>query len=143
MGNLVLYYGKNKNIRKIVSKYQEMYQAECMEIETVNEVSFIDKVKSVYANLNIPVKRSQFNLNNFDMIILVSELWFSSTPTPVIRFLEQQTGKIKKIIYVLYNKNKEDKAKEFDKMDKILNLRREKSYFVSIVKNDIHVRVYQ
>ncbi len=143
MGNLVLFYGNNKNIKKIVAKYREMFKASSYSIETTEKVSIIKKFKSVYSNLYIPVKRCTLNLANYETIILVSELWYDQIPSPVLRFLEQQTGKIHNIIYVLYNNNKEDKQKEFDKMDNILNLRRMKAYFVTVTKKDIHVRVYQ
>ena len=82
-------------------------------------------------------------IKNKIFIILISNLWFNKIPNPVIRFLEINTGNINNIVYVLYNDNKEDHPEEFDKMDKILNLRRDKSYFVSLDKKDIHVRVYQ
>lgn len=139
MGNLIVYYSKNKDILKIVKKFIDLYNATTYEIETLEKVSFIKKLKGE----NVNIKRCNLNLLNYQNIILISPLWFDKVPTPVIRFLEQATGHINNIIYVLYNNNKEDHAKEFDKMDKILNLRRDKSYFVSINKKDIHVRVYQ
>ena len=139
MGNLIVYYSKNKDILKIVNKFIDLYNATTYEIETLEKVSFIKKLKGE----NVNIKRCNLNLLNYQNIILISPLWFDKVPTPVIRFLEQATGHINNIIYVLYNNNKEDHAKEFDKMDKILNLRRDKSYFVSINKKDIHVRVYQ
>lgn len=139
MGNLIVYYSKNKDILKIVKKFIDLYNATTYEIETLEKVSFMQKLKGE----NVSIKRCNLNLLNYQNIILISPLWFDKVPTPVIRFLEQATGHINNIIYVLYNNNKEDHAKEFDKMDKILNLRRDKSYFVSINKKDIHVRVYQ
>ena len=139
MGNLIVYYSKNKDILKIVNKFIDLYNATTYEIETLEKVSFIKKLKGE----NVSIKRCNLNLLSYQNIILISPLWFDKVPTPVIRFLEQATGHINNIIYVLYNNNKEDHAKEFDKMDKILNLRRDKSYFVSINKKDIHVRVYQ
>lgn len=139
MGNLVVFYEKNKDILKIVAKYKEMYNASIYEIQTTSNVGFLTKLKGD----NVSIKRCPLNLKNYQNIILISPLWFNKVPVPVIRFLEQATGKINNIIYVLYNDNKEDHAKEFDKMDKIINLRRDKSYFVSVHKKDIHVRVYQ
>lgn len=139
MGNLIVYYSKNKDILKIVNKFIDLYNATTYEIETIEKVSFMQKLKGE----NVSIKRCNLNLLSYQNIILISPLWFDKVPTPVIRFLEQATGHINNIIYVLYNNNKEDHAKEFDKMDKILNLRRDKSYFVSINKKDIHVRVYQ
>lgn len=139
MGNLIVYYSKNKDILKIVKKFIDLYNATTYEIETLEKVSFMQKLKGE----NVSIKRCNLNLLSYQNIILISPLWFDKVPTPVIRFLEQATGHINNIIYVLYNNNKEDHAKEFDKMDKILNLRRDKSYFVSINKKDIHVRVYQ
>lgn len=139
MGNLIVYYSKNKDILKIVNKFIDLYNATTYEIETLEKVSFMQKLKGE----NVSIKRCNLNLLSYQNIILISPLWFDKVPTPVIRFLEQATGHINNIIYVLYNNNKEDHAKEFDKMDKILNLRRDKSYFVSINKKDIHVRVYQ
>lgn len=139
MGNLIVYYSKNKDILKIVNKFIDLYNATTYEIETLEKVSFMQKLKGE----NVSIKRCNLNLLSYQNIILISPLWFDKVPTPVIRFLEQATGHINNIIYVLYNNNKEDHAKEFDKMDKILNLRRSKSYFVSINKKDIHVRVYQ
>lgn len=143
MGNLVVFYSRNKDILKIVAKYKETYQASLYEIETVNNISFMDKFSSVFLGNNIPIKRCNLNIASYEKIILVSPLWFGNVPRPVKRFLEQQTGKINSIIYVLYNNNKEDKEKEFDKLDKIINLRRSNSYFVTVNKKDIHVRVYQ
>ena len=141
MGNLVVFYGKNKEIRRIVARYQELYRANSFEIETVNSYGFFDKLSN---DINsVQLKRSNINLANYENIILVSSLWHDKIPAPVLRFLEQQTGKIRNIIYVLYNKNRDDKQEEFDKMDKILNLRRDKSYFVTLDRKDIHVRVYQ
>lgn len=139
MGNLIVYYSKNKDILKIVNKFIDLYNATTYEIETLEKVSFMQKLKGE----NVSIKRCNLNLLSYQNIILISPLWFDKVPIPVIRFLEQATGHINNIIYVLYNNNKEDHAKEFDKMDKILNLRRDKSYFVSINKKDIHVRVYQ
>ncbi len=141
MGNLVVFYGKNKEIRRIVARYQELYRANSFEIETVNSYGFFDKLSN---DINsVQLKRSNINLANYENIILVSSLWHDKIPAPILRFLEQQTGKIRNIIYVLYNKNRDDKQEEFDKMDKILNLRRDKSYFVTLDRKDIHVRVYQ
>ena len=139
MGNLIVYYSKNKDILKIVNKFIDLYNATTYEIETIEKVSFMQKLKGE----NVSIKRCNLNLLSYQNIILISPLWFDKVPTPVIRFLEQATGHINNIIYVLYNNNKEDHAEEFTKMDKILNLRRDKSYFVSIKKKDIHVRVYQ
>ena len=139
MGNLIVYYSKNKDILKIVKKFIDLYNATTYEIETLEKVSFMQKLKGE----NVSIKRCNLNLLSYQNIILISPLWFDKVPTPVIRFLEQATGHINNIIYVLYNNNKEDHAKEFDKMDKINNLRSDKSYFVSINKKDIHVRVYQ
>lgn len=139
MGNLIVYYSKNKDILKIVNKFIDLYNATTYEIETIEKVSFMQKLKGE----NVSIKRCNLNLLSYQNIILISPLWFDKVPTPVIRFLEQATGHINNIIYVLYNNNKEDHAEEFTKMDKILNLRRDKSYFVSINKKDIHVRVYQ
>ena len=139
MGNLIVYYSKNKDILKIVNKFIDLYNATTYEIETLEKVSFMQKLKGE----NVSIKRCNLNLLSYQNIILISPLWFDKVPTPVIRFLEQATGHINNIIYVLYNNNKEDHAEEFTKMDKILNLRRDKSYFVSINKKDIHVRVYQ
>ncbi len=139
MGNLIVYYSKNKDILKIVNKFIDLYNATTYEIETIEKVSFMQKLKGE----NVSIKRCNLNLLSYQNIILISPLWFDKVPIPVIRFLEQATGHINNIIYVLYNNNKEDHAEEFTKMDKILNLRRDKSYFVSINKKDIHVRVYQ
>ncbi len=137
--NLIVYYSKNKDILKIVSKYKDTYDADLYEIETINNVNLLNMI----TNSDISIKRCNLNLTNYKSIILISPLWFNKIPSPVIRFLEQSAGHIKNITYILYNKNKKDKEKEFDKMDRILNLRREKSYFVSLNKKDIHVRVYQ
>lgn len=143
MGNLIVFYGNDKDILKIVGKYKEEYNASVYKIETVKNVSFFDKIKSSYNGKILNIKRCNLNLLNYQNIILISPLWFDKVPSPVTRFLEIEAGRINNIIYFLYNNNKEDKQEEFDKMDKILNLRREKSYFVSVNKKDIHVRVYQ
>jgi len=137
--NLVVYYGKTKDILNIVSKFKKENDASLYEIETTTPVSFITKFK----NERVSIKRCNLNLSAYDNIILVSGLWHDVVPSPVIRFLEQSTGRIKKITYVLYNNNREDKPLEFDKMDRILNLRRYKSFFVTLYKKEIHVRVYQ
>ena len=137
--NLIVYYSKDKDIFKIVSKYQNDYQANVYEIETLDKINYLTK----FFNNKVNIKKCQLNLLKYDNIILISPLWFNKVPSPVIRFLEQATGRINNIIYVLYNNNKNDKAREFDKMDKILNLRRNKSYFVSLNKKEINVRVYQ
>ena len=137
--NLVVFFSRDKDILRIVSQYKKEYKANVYEIETSSNVNFFTK----FTNSNVSIKRCNLNLNNYQNIILISPLWFNKVPNPVIRFLEQATGHINNIIYVLYNNNKEDHAKEFDKMDKVLNLRRDKSYFVKIKKKEIHVRVYQ
>ena len=137
--NLVIYYDKSKIIKNIALKYQQEYNASLYEIEVNENVNIFTKLQ----NKTVSIKRCNLNLSNYDNIILVSPLWFNKVPSPVIRFLEQSTGIIKNITYVLYNYNKDDKPKEFDKMDKILNLRRNRSYFVTVDKKEIHVRVYQ
>lgn len=137
--NLVVYYDSNKDILQIVEKFRKDYNANVYKIETIDKVNFITKLK----NSKVAIKRCNLNLSRFDNIILISSMWNNEVPSPVIRFLEQLTGKVKNIIYVLYNNNKEDKPECFDKMDKILNLRRMKSYFVTLNKKDINVRVYQ
>ena len=139
MGNLIVFYSHDKDILKIVSKFKEDYKASLYEIETTSNVSFFTKLKGD----NVSIKRCNLNLRNYNEIILISPLWFNKIPSPVVRFLEQSTGKINRITYVLYNNNKEDYRTEFDKMDRILNLRRNKSYFVTLNKGNIIVRVYQ
>ena len=143
MGNLIVYYGNDRNILKIVAKYKKMYNASVYKIKTVNSVSFFDKIKSSYHGKVIEIERCNLNLLNYQNIILISPLWYDKVPSPVTRFLEIEAGRINNIIYLLYNNNKEDRQEEFEKMDKILNLRREKSYFVTVNKKDIQVRVYQ
>ena len=137
--NLIIYYSKEKDILKIVSQYKDSYNADIYEIETSNDVNFMTK----FTNSNVPIKKCNINLKQYDNIILISPLWFNKIPSPVIRFLEQATGHINNIIYVLYNYNKNDQPKEFTKMDKILNMRRDKAYFVRINKKEINFRNYQ
>ena len=138
MQNLIVYYGNDNKILKIVSKYKKSYNAELYEIQTTKKVGFLKKLM----DSDVFIKRCPFDLLNYENIILISPLWFNKVPKPVVRFLEQNTGHIKHITYILYNKNKHDRQEEFDKMDKILNLRRDKSYYVSLDKQEIHVRVY-
>ena len=141
MGNLVIFYDRNRYVARIVSNFKKEYQANVLEIKTDNSYGFFDKLNN--DKTKVRLKRVNVNLKDYDNIILITNLWHNQVPAPVLRFLEQQAGKINNIIYVLYNKNKEDKPGEFDKMDKILNLRRSKSYFVTLNRKDIHVRVYQ
>lgn len=144
MGNLVVFYGKSRDIENIVAKYQEIYLANKYEIRSVNnDRGFVNCFLYTFFNKKMVIERCNLNINNYERIIIISELWFNKIPAPVIRFLEQSTGKIQKVVYVLYNDNKKDYPKEFDKMDKILNLRRENSYFVSLNKKNVNVRVYQ
>lgn len=137
--NLIVYFGDDKNILNIVEKFRKEYNAEVYKIETTSPISFFTKLK----NETVSIKRCNLNLFQYNEIILISLLWHNQIPSPVIRFLEQSTGLIKRVTYVLYNNNKDDKPKEFDKMDRILNLRRNKSYFVTLNKKEINVRVYQ
>lgn len=137
--NLIVYYSNEKDILKIVSQYKNTFNAEVYEIETSSNVNFITK----YTNSNVPIKKCNINLKQYDNIILISPLWFNKVPSPVIRFLEQATGHINNIIYILYNYNKNDQPGEFTKMDKILNMRRDKSYFVSLNKKEVNIRTYQ
>ena len=137
--NLIVFYSRDKDILRIVSQYKKEYNANVYEIETSSSVNFLTK----FTNSSVTIKRCNLNLKNYDNIILISPLWYDKVPSPVIRFLEQVAGNINNIIYVLYNNNRKDKQKEFDKMDKILNLRRYKAYFVSLDRKEIHVRVYQ
>lgn len=137
--NLIVYYSKDKDILKIVSKYQKDYEAQVYGIEVNQKINFLTK----FLNKPVNIKKCSLNLLNFDNIILISPLWFNKVPSPVLRFLEQATGHVNQITYILYNNNKDDQPQEFDKMDKILNLRRDKSYFVNLNKKEIYVRVYQ
>ncbi len=143
MKNLIIFYDHSKEIIHIVNKYKKNYQADIYEIKTLKPVSFFDKISSSYFGNSLNVLKCNLNLREYDNIILISPLWFNKLPSPIIKFLEPQVGKINNIIYVLYNYNKEDYPKEFDKMDKVLNLRRSNSYFITLNKKDIHVRVYQ
>ena len=124
--NLVIFFEHSKDILSIVNKCQTVYNAKVYEILTTKKVVFFDKFFSSYFKKRINVKKCPLNLNEFETIILISPLWFNKIPSPVIQFLEHQTGKIKNIIYYLYNYNKEDHEEEFDKLDKILNLQRQK-----------------
>ena len=136
---LIVYFEKSREILNIVAKYQKDFSAEVYKIETTSPIGFMTKLK----NQMVDIKRCNLNLQGYDNIILISSLWHNEVPTPIIRFLEQSTGRIRNITYVLYNHNKEDKPDEFDKMDRILNLKRNKSFFVTINKKEINVRVYQ
>lgn len=137
--NLIIFYDHSKDILSIVNKYRKAYNASIYEIVPTSSISFLDKL------LNNPknVLRCNLNLLDYQTIILIIPLWYGKVPSPVVKFLEEQTGKINDIIYLFYNNNKTDKPKEFDKVDRILNLRRSKSYFVTLSKKEIHVRVYQ
>lgn len=137
--NLIIFYDHSKDILDIVSKYRKVYNASTYEIKTFESIGLKEKI----FNTKVNVARCNLNLLNYETIILISPLWFNKIPSPVIKFLEESTGKINNIIYLLYNYNKKDCPEEFEKLDRILNLRREKSYFVSLSKKEIHVRVYQ
>lgn len=137
--NLIIFYDHSKDILDIVNKYRKVYNASVYEIKTFESISLKEKI----FNTKVNVDRCNLNLLNYETIILISPLWFNKIPSPVIKFLEESTGKINNIIYLLYNYNKKDCPEEFEKLDRILNLRREKSYFVSLSKKEIHVRVYQ
>ncbi len=141
MGNLVIFYDKNNDVITLVNNYKKEYQANVYQIETENKYGFFDKLSNDKSKVKL--KRCNLDLKRYSNIILITNLWHDQVPAPVLRFLEQQTGNINNIIYILYNKNKEDKPSEFEKMDKILNLRRDKSYFVTLDKKNINVRVYQ
>ena len=137
--NLVIYFDNSKDILNIVEKFRKENKADVYKIETIYKVDFLTKLK----NEKVAIERCNINLLNYNNIFLISPMWHNEVPGPVMRFLEQSVGKIRNITYVLYNNNKEDKPKEFDKMDRILNLRRTKSYFVTINRKEINVRVYQ
>ena len=137
--NLVVYFDNSEDVLRIVSKYIKDYSADVYKIETNEKINFLTK----YKNNISTIKRCNLNLIKYDEIIIVSPLWHNELPSPVIRFLEQMTGRIKNVTYVLYNYNKEDKPKEFEKMDRILNLKRKKSFFVTLNKKEINFRVYQ
>ena len=141
MGNLVIFYDKNNDIITLVNNYKKEYQASVYQIETENKYGFFDKFSNDKSKVKL--KRCNLDLKRYSNIILITNLWHDQVPAPVLRFLEQQTGNINNIIYILYNKNKDDKPSEFEKMDRILNLRRDKSYFVTLDKKNINVRVYQ
>ena len=141
MGNLVIFYDKNSEIITLVNNYKKEYQASVYQIDTENKYGFFDKLSNDKSKVNL--KRCNLDLKRYSNIILITNLWHNQVPAPVLRFLEQQTGNINNIIYILYNKNKDDKPSEFEKMDRILNLRRDKSYFVTLDKKNINVRVYQ
>ena len=136
---LVVYFDRSSAILNIVNKYQKEFEASVYQIEPTESITFFTKLK----NEKVNIKKCNLNLMSYDKIILISSLWHNEVPSPVIRFLEQNVGKIKSITYVLYNNNKEDKPLEFDKMDRILNLKRDKSFFVTINRKEINVRVYQ
>ena len=93
-------------------------------------------------NDKVAIKRCNLNLAAYNSVIIITSLWYKKIPSPILRFLEQSTGRIKNVSYVLFNNNKEDHPELFDKMDRILNLRRGKSYFVSLEKKEMHLRVY-
>ena len=137
--NLIVYYSNEKDILKIVSYYNKTYHANIYQTKALNKINFFTK----FINANISIEKCNINLKQYDNIILISPLWFNRIPSPVIRFLEQSAGRINNITYVLYNYNKDDKPKEFNKMDKILNLQRSKSYFVNLGRKEINVRTYQ
>ena len=137
--NLIIFYDHSKDILDIVNKYRKVYNATIYDIKTLESIGLKEKI----FNTKVNVARCNLNLLNYETIILISPLWFNKIPSPVIKFLEESTGKINNIIYLLYNYNKKDCPKEFEKLDKILNLRRNRSYFVSLAKKEIHVRVYQ
>ena len=141
MGNLVIFYDKNREVITLVNNYKKEYQASVYQIETENKYGFFDKMNNDKSKVKL--KRCNLDLKRYSNIILITNLWHDQVPAPVLRFLEQQTGNINNIIYILYNKNKDDKPSEFEKMDRILNLRRDKSYFVTLDKKNINVRVYQ
>ena len=134
---LVVYFDRSSAILNIVNKYQKEFDASIYQIEPTESINFFTKLK----NEKVNIKKCNLNLMSYDKIILVSSLWHNEVPSPVIRFLEQNVGKIRNITYVLYNNNKEDKPLEFDKMDRILNFNREKSFFVKVNKKEINVRV--
>ena len=136
--NLIIFFDGNNDIRNVVGKYKQELNAEVYRIEPTEYIGFFEKLK----NKPINIKRCNLNLLNYNNILIISPLWHNKIPSPVIRFLEQSTGRIKNVSYVLYNYNKEDHPEEFDKMDRILNLRREKSYFVNVNRKEINVRVY-
>ena len=135
--NLIVFYD-GENIRKIVGKFQADFNAQVYRIETLEPVGFFSKLK----NEKVAIKRCNLNLLGYDNVIIISPLWYNKVPGPVLRFLEQATGRVKNVSYVLYNNNKKDCPNEFDKMDRILNMRRGKSSFVTLDQKEIHVRVY-
>ena len=75
MGNLIVYYSKNKDILKIVNKFIDLYNATTYEIETLEKVSFMQKLKGE----NVSIKRCNLNLLSYQNIILISPLWFENS----------------------------------------------------------------
>lgn len=141
--NLIVFFEHSKDILNIVGKYKNEYNADVYEIKTPSSVSFFDKYRSSKGKIVIDSIRCNLNLKSYENIILVSPLWYNKIPSPVVRFLEQQTGNINNISYFLYNGGKEDVPGEFNRMDKILNIRRDKSFFLTLYKDKINVRSYQ
>jgi len=136
--DLIVFFDSTREIRYIVGKYQANLNGEVYKIEPTESIGFFTKLK----NDKVAIKRCNLNLAAYNSVIIITSLWYKKIPSPVLRFLEQSTGRIKNVSYVLFNNNKEDHPELFDKMDRILNLRRGKSYFVSLEKKEMHLRVY-
>ncbi len=136
--DLIVFFDGVREIRNIVGKYQKDLNAQVYRIEPTESIGFFTKLR----NEKVAIQRCNLNLQAYNRVIIITPLWHNKVPSPVLRFLEQATGRIKNVNYVLYNYNKEDHPEEFDKMDRILNMRRGKSYFVTLNKKEINVRVY-
>ena len=140
---LVVYFSRMGYTKKIAYNYANEVGAYILELNALEETSgtlgFWWCGRYGMLKRGMAIKDIDINIDEYKKVVIVSPIWVFSLAAPVVEFINRYGSKINKVEYVLTHFMNCKFINVADKMDNILNKKRDKftSYcirFGSIVK---------
>lgn len=109
MKRLVVFYSYSNNTREVVSKINEKYHYDTLEIKPIEEYSrdyqtVVDsEEKLVPLDYQPDIEDINIDLKEYDSIILCTPVWWYSVASPVNTFLHKYNLKGKELIVIATN----------------------------------------
>lgn len=131
MPNLVVYFSRKGYTKKLAEEMAKRTHADLYEVKTK------ERIKGILGfwwcgrfgmhRWEMPIETVTLNLESYDTVIICSPIWVFTVCAPILAFLKQASGRVKKVEYVLVHfSNPRKYPNTIKKMDQILGVEHSK-----------------
>ena len=129
---LVVYYALNDYIKKHAYSLAERFNGSIYQIETLDDHSFGEIIRSSVAKKTLPIKPIRINLTAYTSVYLITPVWFNAVASPVLSFCNQARGKIVNVEYDFVYYHALRPIHPIVEIDNLLKIKRKTAFYTKM-----------